>query len=164
MILETLRTYVDFIQDEELVSIIEIYNSNNKFLLCHMDKEKVDMNWLENEIQEMRQAGFYSCKIVEKETLKIIGLMDFSVDKESYLSLIMIHDEYKNRAYGKEVYMGLEEYLKRNKVNYIRIDVVNDYDEHVLDFWFKNGFEMVENMKLNWSGKELSAVKMKKHV
>ncbi|PAB57380.1 GNAT family N-acetyltransferase [Anaeromicrobium sediminis] len=155
---------MDFIHDKDLISIIEVYNSNNKFLLAHMDKEKVDMEWLENEIQGMRQVGFYSCKIVHKETLEIIGLMDFSVNKESYLSLLMIHDEYKNRVYGKEVYLGLEEYLKRNKVNDIRIDVVYDYNEKVLSFWLKNGFERLENIKLSWSGKELLAVKMKKNI
>ncbi|SHK21883.1 GNAT family N-acetyltransferase [Tepidibacter formicigenes] len=163
MIFETLNTYVDFVEDIDFKDILDIYNSNKEFLKAHMDKEKVDIKWLEFEINEMKKIGFYSCKIKDKNTLETVGLLDFGMKEECYLSLLMIHNEYKNKGYGKEVYKGLEEYLN-DKVSSIRIDVVTDYNKDVLKFWKLNGFEVKDEIKLNWAGKDLPAVLMKKYL
>ncbi len=164
MILETLNTYLDFITEIDLKDIVEIYNSNEDFLIAHMDKNKVDIKWLKSEILEMKKVGFDSYKIVDKETSIIIGFLDFSMNEECYLSLLMLHNHYKVKGYGTEVYKGLETYFKKNGAHFIRIDVVLGYSYDVLDFWLYRGFEIKESIKLNWAGKELPALKLIKHV
>ncbi|WP_268064106.1 hypothetical protein [Clostridium sp. CF011] len=40
----------------------------------------------------------------------------------------------------------------------MRIDVVTNYDDTVLDFWVKNGFDKFKDVELNWTGKILPAL------
>lgn len=44
----------------------------------------------------------------------------------------------------------------------MRIDVVTGYDDRVLDFWLRNGFQVIEDVTLEWNGATLPAVVMKK--
>jgi len=161
MIFESQGFYVDLVKDEDLNDIIEVYNSNKHFLLNHVDMDNVTYEWLVEELRLMKKAGFYSCKIVEKHSDKIIGIVDFKIDEQTYLSLLMLHNNYKNKGFGKSIYMALEQHIKSAKSKCIRIDVVTNYDDMVLDFWSKNGFDKFENIELNWAGKILSAVIMK---
>ncbi|KPU28348.1 acetyltransferase [Caloranaerobacter sp. TR13] len=164
MIFETSNTYVALIEEVDLNRILEIYNSNKGFLLSHMDKESVDTDWVRNELDNMRSIGFNSCKIIEKRFKRTIGFVEFAVKKESYLSLLMIHNNFKDNGYGKEVFYGLENYLKENFSDSIRIDIVTDYDSRVFKFWSELGFRVQENIILNWADKELSAIVMKKYL
>jgi GNAT superfamily N-acetyltransferase len=90
--------------------------------------------------------------------------MDFKVDKETYLSLLMIHHVFKGKGLGKLVFQSFEEYAGSQKSNCIRIDVVTGYSNSVLDFWIKNGFSSFKDVELNWTGKILPAVTMKKNL
>lgn len=164
MFFETKRLYVDSIEKDNLVGILDVYNSNINFLQAHMSKKSVDADWIKEEIKNTKESGFYTCKIVLKETEKIIGLIDFSLKKECYLSLIMIHNDYKKMGYGKEIYLGFENLLKSKKCKSIRIDVVTNYDNKVLEFWKSNGFHVIDNIELNWTGKVLPAAVMKKEI
>lgn len=164
MYFETKRLYVDSVEKDKLVDILEIYNSNTNFLEVHMSKKSVDVNWIKEEIKTTEESGFHSCKIVLKETEKVIGIIDFSLKKECYLSLIMIHNNYKKMGYGKEIYLGFEKLIKSKKCKSIRIDVVTNYDNNVLEFWRLNGFDVIDNIELNWTGKVLPAVVMKKEI
>lgn len=164
MIIKTKNLYISLIENNDLLDILEVYNSNIKFLQAHMGDKSVDNKWLEEEIESMKEAGFYSCKVVAKKEEKIIGLLDFSLKEEAYLSLLMIHDSYKNKGYGKEIYLEVEKYIKANQCKSIRIDVVTNYDENVLAFWKLNGFKVIENIELNWTGKMLPAAVMKKYL
>lgn len=110
----------------------------------------------------MKNEGFSSCKIVEKNSNKIIGFIDFKLEKETYLSLLMINNNLRNQGIGKIVYELFEMYIKSCNSNKLRIDVVTNYDKNVLDFWTKNGFENIESITLNWNEKVLPAVVMKK--
>lgn len=69
----------------------------------------------------------------------------------------MIHNNYKSKGFGKLIYESLEN-------THIRTDVVTNYDENALHFWIKNGFKKLENITLNWTGKSLPAVIMKKEL
>jgi len=53
------------------------------------------------ELESMKKANFYSCKIIEKSSGKIIGIIDFKIGEETYLSLLMLHNDYKNKGFGK---------------------------------------------------------------
>lgn len=46
----------------------------------------------------MKNEGFYSCKIVQKNSNEIVGIIDFKVDKETYLSLLMINSNLKGQG------------------------------------------------------------------
>ncbi len=162
MIFESKDFYVDLVTDMDLNQVAEVYNSNRYFLLAHMDKEKIANQWMVDEIESMQEVGFSSCKIVENNSQKTIGVMDFKVGDETYLSLLMIHSDFKGRGFGKQILQAFEEYARSLKSKCIRIDVVTDYDDSVLDFWIGNGFIKVKDVELNWTGKRLPAVIMKK--
>jgi GNAT superfamily N-acetyltransferase len=76
----------------------------------------------------------------------------------------MLHKDYKRKGLGVLIYQALEEYAKSEKSKGMRIDVVTNYDDAVLDFWMKNGFEKIKEIELNWTGKILPAVVMKKNL
>lgn len=164
MLFQTKDFYVDIINNKDSNEIVEIYNSNKEFLLAHMNLENVTEQWVLEEIESMKETGFYSCKIVEIPSGRIIGIIDFKIGEEIYLSLLMIHKDFKYRGYGRLILQAFEEYIKILKGKSIRIDVVINYDSSVLDFWIKNKFIKFEELELNWVGRTLPAVIMKKYL
>lgn len=162
MIFELKEFYIDFVEDKDLNDIVDVYNSNKYFLLNHMGTDKVTYEWVLEELEAMKKADFYSCKVVEKSSSKIIGVIDFKIGDETYLSLLMLHNDYKNKGFGKLIYQALEGYSQTVKSKCMRIDVVIKYDDTVLNFWVKNGFNKFKDVELNWTGKILPAVIMKK--
>jgi L-amino acid N-acyltransferase YncA len=162
MIFETKDFYIDLVEDKDLHNIVEVYNSNKHFLINHMNTDNVDTEWMSKELKDMRKADFHSCKIVEKTSNKVIGIIDFKIAEETYVSLLMIHRNYKNKGIGKSIYQALEQYAKSLKSKSMRIDVVTSYDNNILDFWLRNGFDKFKNIELNWTGNKLPAVIMKK--
>jgi len=130
--------------------------------LSHMSKEEVESEWMLEEFESMKRIGFHCCKIVNINTGKIVGVLDFKIDKETYLSLLMIHTDHKNKGLGNSIYQAFEKYVLSQNSKSIKIDVVTEYDNAVLDFWIRKGFIVYENIELNWTGKILSAVTLKK--
>lgn len=164
MIFESKDLYVDLVDKENIYNIIEIYNSNKHFLVAHMDKEEITYEWIFNEIESMNKMGFDSCIIIEKNSRKIIGVMDFMLGEECYLSLLMIHNDFKGKGYGMQIFQAFEEHIKSLESKCIRIDVVSNYNSSVLDFWINNGFVKYKDIELDWTGKKLPAVTMKKNL
>lgn len=163
MRLETGHLITAAIEDSDSKDILKIYNSNLEFLQKHMDKDEITIEWLEEELQEMKKIDFYTYKIIEKCSGKAVGFFDIKVAEESYLSLLMIHNDYQSKGYGKEIYLKLDAYLRSVGCKILRIDVVTNYDKKVESFWERNGFNKIENVELNWADKQLSAVTMKKY-
>lgn len=164
MIFQMKDYIIDLALEKDLEKILDIYNSNVQFLLNHMDRDMVTIDWLHKEFKEIKNSGFNSFKVVEKDTNRIIGIIDYRTGEETYLSLLMIHNDYKNLGIGKIIFQAFEIYCKTMKSSSIRIDVVNGYDSLVYDFWVKNGFARFEEIELNWTGKVLPAVIMKKNL
>jgi GNAT superfamily N-acetyltransferase len=164
MIFETEGFYIDLVENADINDVVEVYNSNRKFLQNHIGTDQVAKEWILDEIESMRKVDFYSCKIVEKNSGKLIGIIDFKIGEETYLSILMLHKDYKKKGLGSLVYKGLEKYAKSEESNRMRIDVVIGYDDAVLDFWTRNGFVKFKNIELNWTGKILPAVIMKKNL
>jgi GNAT superfamily N-acetyltransferase len=162
MIFETEIFHIDIAESTDLNDIVEVYSSNKSFLRNHMNADKVTYGWMLQELESMKAAGFCSCKVVEKSSGKLIGIIDFKIGEEIYLSLLMVHNDYKNKGFGKLIYKALEEYAKSKDSNCMRIDVVTGYDDKVLDFWVGNGFVKYKDIELNWTGKVLPAVIMKR--
>ncbi|NYB75476.1 GNAT family N-acetyltransferase [Sedimentibacter hydroxybenzoicus DSM 7310] len=155
---------IDLVESKDLDEIAEVYNSNKQFLKSHMNRERVTNEWILQELESMKKSGFYSCKIVEIKSGEIIGIIDFKAGEEVYLSLLMLKDNFKGKGFGNLIFQYFEEYAKSQKSKCIRIDVVTDYDNSVLDFWINNGFAKVEDIELNWTEKILPAVVMRKYI
>ncbi|MFX4303235.1 GNAT family N-acetyltransferase [Alicyclobacillus tolerans] len=145
-------------------NVVEVYNSNMIFLEKHTKNYPVTFEWVTEELKSMRNAGFCSCKVVDKRTGKMVGIIDYKIEQESYLSLLIVHQDYQNMGYGKQIYRAFEDYAKSRKSQCIRLDVANGYSDKVINFWIANGFEKLEDIKLNWAGVTLSAVIMKKYI
>jgi len=154
--------YICSVENKDIEEVLEVYNSNVHFLINHLNIDKVSVEWINHEIESMREIGYLSCKIVDRSTLKIIGILDFKVDEEIYLSLLMIHNDFKGKGFGKIIFQLFEEYVKSLNSKSIRIDVVTNYDNAVLKFWINNGFNKFDEVELNWTGKILPALTMKK--
>lgn len=155
---------VDAVDHSDLNSIVEVYNSNRDFLACQMERAEVNLEWLLDEMEIMEEFGFHSCKIIEIATNEIIGIIDISIHKEeTYLSLLMLRGEYKNRGLGSEIYRQVEAYIKSSNSHSIKLDVIVHPEYDALPFWIKNGFVKVEEWELNSSG-PLRAVRMKKQL
>lgn len=162
MLFEAKGFHVDLVENKDLNEVVEVYNSNKHFLVNHMDKEKITNEWILQELESMKEVGFYSCKIVEISSGKLIGIIDFKVGEETYLSLFMIHNFFKNKGLGELIFQAFEGYAKSLKSECIRIDVATNYNNSVINFWIKNGFIKFKDVELNWTGKVLPAVIMKK--
>jgi ribosomal protein S18 acetylase RimI-like enzyme len=162
MVFKSIDYNISFVEYMDLNGVIDVYNSNKSFLMSHMSKENVERQWMLEEFESMKRIGFHCCKIVDINTEKIVGVIDFKIDSETYLSLLMVHNDHKNKGLGNSVYQAFEEYVQSQNSKSIRIDVVTEYDDTVLDFWIRKGFVEYENMELNWTGKVLPAVTLKK--
>ena len=162
MLFESENVYVDKVQPTDVQDIVSLYNSNKEFMRHHMGTEHVSPDWVRNEWESIKESGFLSCKAVEKKSGNIIGIIDFKVEEETYLSLLMIHSEAQNQGIGKQIYDAFEEYVKMANSKSIRLDVVTEYSEHVVKFWIQRGFVKDHDIELNWSSVILPAVVMKK--
>lgn len=160
MLLKTKNLSISDVNEEDIRGVLEVYNSNKDFLLSHMNKREVNIEWLMQEQEEMKGIDFKT--LIVKENNNIIGFIDICLKEECYLSLLMVHNEYRNKGYGKEIYEALEEYLRKINLKSIRIDVVHNYNESVLRFWRNRGFKEIEKVQLQWADTLLDAVVMKK--
>jgi len=160
MLLKTKNLSISDVNEEDIRGVLEVYNSNTDFLLSHMNKREVNIEWLMQEQEEMKGIDFKT--LIVKENNNIIGFIDICLKEECYLSLLMVHNEYRNKGYGKEIYEALEEYLRKINLKSVRIDVVYNYNEAVLRFWINRGFKEIEKAQLQWADTLLDAVVMKK--
>ncbi len=162
MLLASDTFYMEPVRQEDLDAVLAVYQSNKAFLMHHMGREFVTRAWLESELAAMAAAGFYSCKIAEHGALDITGIADFKIAEETYLSLLMLHGDRQGLGLGKQIYQAIEDYAKQHRSTSIRIDVVTGYEKDVFRFWRSRGFSDVQEVTLNWAGKSLRAMAMKK--
>lgn len=154
---------IDTIAQNDISNILDIYNSNRIFLENHMGISKVSKEFIINEIEEMKNVGFSSLAIKNNEG-NIVGICDCKIGDEVYLSLLMIDSKLKGKGLGSIIYNQLEKIFKAKNSTRIRIDVVYDYEENVLDFWEKQGFVSSEKIELEWNGYKSKAIKMYKNI
>lgn len=154
---------IDMIIENDIAKILDIYNSNKSFLKNHMGITAVSKDFIVDEIEEMKSIGFSSLVIKNNEG-NIVGICDFKMEDEVYLSLLMIDAKLKGNGLGSIIYNQLEKIFKSKNASRIRIDVVYDYEENVLGFWEKQGFVPCEKIQLEWNGYKSKAVKMYKTI
>ena len=154
---------INTVDQNDIGKIIDIYNSNKTFLENHIGISKVSKDFIVNEIEEMKNIGFSSLVIKNNED-NIVGICDFKIGDEVYLSLLMIDAKLKGNGLGRIIYNQLEKIFKTKNSKRIRIDVVYDYEKNALGFWEKQGFVPSEEIQLEWNGYKSKAVKMYKNI
>ena len=153
--------FKDITEEKDVSSILSIYNSNENFLENHMGVKTISREFIINEIKDMYNMNFKSFVIINHND-EIVGVCDYKIGEEVYLSLLMIDSINKSNGIGSLIYHELEEIFKVNNVKSIRIDVVYNYEENVVGFWEKQGFTSCEEIELDWNGYKSKAVKMNK--
>ncbi|GAA0069014.1 GNAT family N-acetyltransferase [Clostridium sardiniense] len=151
-----------YITKDDIDNVIKIYNSNTKFLKEHLDKEDVGKEFIIKELKEMKKMNFDSFKILYNNI--IIGVCDVKFDNETYLSLLMIDNKFKNSGFGSKAFYEIEKMSKEFNSKSIRIDVVYGYENSVTEFWLDKGFVIKEKVKFNWDKKSLDAYIMLKYI
>lgn len=149
---------------DDVDKIVEIYNSNSKFLTTHLGVELVDNSFINSEMVQMDAVGFLSCVIINVNTGEIIGVLDYKPDTTVYLSLIMLDSKFHGKGLGTLAYNSFEGDMTRSKKQSIRIDVVNDYAGNVVGFWGKQGFIPQKEIQLKWGSKQSNALVMTKSI
>lgn len=152
---------IDKVEQDNINRIVDIYNSNKTFLCSHLGISSVTKEFVLNEIQEMKNMRFNSSAIKDNKG-EIVGLCDFKISDEAYLSLLMIDAKLKGNGFGGIIYNQFEKMFKSKNVKRVRIDVVYDYEKNVLGFWEKQGFIPNEKIELEWNAYKSNAVKMYK--
>ena len=146
------------------ITLCQLYNSNRTFLQHHLGVSEVSEDFIRQELEGMAEMGFLSELILDKATEKVLGFCDYKPGDCTYLSLLMLDGALKGQGIGAEVYRYMEERFLAQGAQTIRIDVVDDYEDHVLGFWEKQGFVRQEEITLEWNGNKLRAQMMKKEL
>ena len=51
----------------DIARIVEVYNSNKKFLVNHLGDESIDASFINNELAEMERINFLSYVIIDAQ-------------------------------------------------------------------------------------------------
>ena len=151
----------DMATKNDIDKVLEIYNSNSDFLEKHLGASRVSKEFIANEMEEMKKIGFRSFVIKNSEG-NTVGICDFKIAEEVYLSLLMIDGKQKRNGLGSRIYSQLEQLFQAEGADRIRIDVV--YEDNVVAFWGKQGFIPCEKIQLEWNGHKSNAIKMVKTI
>lgn len=141
----------EMVTNNDISKILEIYNSNTIFLKNHLGISTVSKEFLIHEIEKMKNMGFQSLVIINNKN-NVVGVCDFKISEEIYLSLLMIDSKQRRKGLGSKIYNQLEEFFKSYNAKRVRIDVVYDYENNAVAFWEKQGFIKYENLQLEWNG------------
>ena len=152
------------VKEEDVEAIVQVYNSNHRFVVNHLGREFVDDLFIFNEIEEMKCAEFLPCVIIDMQSDSVVGVIDYKPEDVVYLSLLMLDSEQQKSGVGHKVYHYFEENMRESGKSSIRIDVVNDYDKNAVGFWDKQGFLPKDTVKLCWGSKQLTALTMIKNL
>ena len=126
--------------------------------------ERVDRHFIAREMEEMRRVGFLSCVLVERESGRCVGVLDYRPGACVYLSLLMLDAALRGKGFGTACYGCLEETLRRQGASSVRIDVVEGYPGSAAPFWEKQGFVRTGRAKLAWDGCSAEAAVMVKQL
>lgn len=164
MLLQTKHYFIDSITSNDYDEIVDLYNTNTDFLEKHLNVSQISRDWLESEINTMKEMNFITCKIIDSISGRIVGVFDYLPDTEAYLSILILHKDCKGKGAGSEFLESLLIYLKSINSLSLRIDVVTGYNNAVLNFWLKHGFQIFDEIQINWNNKILPAVAMRKNL
>ncbi|MGL6015517.1 MAG: hypothetical protein ACRCZU_05395 [Selenomonadaceae bacterium] len=69
--------YFRKVTKNDIARIVEVYNSNKKFLVNHLGDESIDASFINNELAEMERINFLSYVIIDAQKEIIVGVIDY---------------------------------------------------------------------------------------
>ena len=159
-----IRVELQQIREIDIKKALEIYNSNAHFLKNHHGTSMVTVDFLRNELKEMKEHGFTSNFVMLDE--EPVAIIDYMQRKDGfvYLSMLMLEASKQSSGLGRRIYAFFENLVAKAGGKTIRIDVVDDYEGNVLPFWEKMGFVKIRYDRLTWGEKESGVCVMEKGV
>lgn len=148
------------VTDRDIPVLTGIYNSNPAFLRTHLGVERVEEEFLREEMAEMKRMGFLS-RIIVAEDRRPVGLADYRPGESCYLSLLMLDASHQGNGLGRRCYALLERELVTRGCRTVRLDAVQG-PHSPAPFWEKLGFAGQEIVSLTWGGKTSPALVMRK--
>lgn len=149
--------------ENDIGRIVEVYNSNEEFLINHVGATAVDENFVRDNVNLMHSAGFFTDVIVDLETGELVGVAEYKPDDTVYLTLFMIDSKYKGGT-GSQAYVAFEEKMAGQGSHSIRLDVVDKYVGNPVGFWEKCGFKITKRTVMSWGNKKRDALVMMKNI
>ena len=148
--------------EDDIDRIVEIYNSNEEFLINHLGTNKIDSAFIRENMDLMSFVGFFTDVIIDTNTGVIVGVADYKPDDTVYLSLFMIDSAYQGIGTGGQIFKAFEKELADQGKTAIRLDVVDNYIGNPVGFWEKQGFKVSKKTVMSWGNKKLDALVMTK--
>lgn len=148
--------------EDDIDRIVEIYNSNEEFLINHLGTNKIDSAFIRENMDLMSSVGFFTDVIIDTNTGVIVGVADYKPDDTVYLSLFMIDSAYQGKGTGGRIFKAFEKELADQGKTDIRLDVVDNYIGNPVGFWEKQGFKVSKKTVMSWGNKKLDALVMTK--
>lgn len=141
---ESQRLNYTAVKREDLISLIDVYNSNPFFNLvstgkCDVTLEEIEADWKYNE--EFAQS--YSIALTDKKSGTIIGYSQFLTcnprDLNPWLGLIIVKADQQGKGYAREFMESLINWLEVYGFPSLHLAVL-EKNEKVLPFYEKLGF------------------------
>jgi GNAT superfamily N-acetyltransferase len=133
------RMIFEPITEKSLEVVLEIVNSNTAYNLLEVGSPLRTMKQVSDEFLNPMTESFL---IVHDN--KYIGVIDFlknnPKDNCPWIGLLMIHNDYHSKGYGKKAYVSFEEKLKRQNFTKVRLGVLQE-NLVALAFWKSLGFK-----------------------
>lgn len=151
---------------ENVERALEVYNSNEDFLVDHLGETRVPQDWLTEELHHANESGFTIFGVHKTDTGDVLGIIDLGLFGDlAYLSLLILKKDAQRKGVGSEIFQNLELFLKKKKMKTIRLDVVKGRGfEGVLAFWKHHGFVEQNEIIVKWRHRRLPACAMKKDI
>ncbi len=146
------------VSDINIDNVMQIFNSNEEFLLGNLDRPLIDRNFVINEICNMSNLGFITYILTDLNG-KEIGMCEYKIGYDVYISLLIVNKDFQNRGIGSQIYKLLESKFKSQGVQKISLEILEDGDRSK-DFWTKLGFVLDEKTILEWDDKKIKAFRM----
>ncbi len=144
VILQTNEFIIRAVKKIDFPAILRVYKQSEDFLLLG-PKPKATMKMVLNDIKHSKEEKGKYCGIWDLKD-NLLGIVDFVPlleDKESsFLSLIMISVDYRDKGLGSKVIKVLEQYLI-TKYSIRRIlSAVQTNNEKAIRFWKRCGYKV----------------------
>ncbi len=146
------------VSDINVDNVMKIFNSNEEFLIGHLDKPLIDRDFVVNEICNMSNLGFITYILTDLNGREI-GMCEYKIGYDVYISLLIVNKDLQNRGIGSQIYRLLESKFKSQGVQKISIEILENGDKSI-DFWLKQGFILEEKTILEWDDKKINARRM----
>lgn len=142
---------IKVVTDVELDPICNIINESKENIRVLGVKHNIDYYYLKDRyVESLANSMEYFCSIYYKQNL--IGFLKGRLENrevlESWLMLLLIKNDSRNKGIGTIVLKEIESYFKNN-FNVKKFNVILKGTIDTNKFWFKNGYKFMRKVYLN---------------